>query len=330
MTQYVKCRFAADDKRKYTYHNDGDPVAPGDMVRVETKDGAKTVEVVAVGDEKPNFKTKPVLGKAEAERADEAANAPAEPQTEPDAPVRGLGDNAPPPYDPDALEAFQPKVQDFADAAGAWLDAGEIADEEQAGKLNDFIVGCRGLFRQIEDRRKADKQPHLDAGKAVDAAYKRLTDPLQRAADRVKPLLTAYAAKKAEAQERERQAAIEKARREAEEARKAAEAADSRHDVAGESEAAEALKAAEKAEREAERMKASGAISSATGGGRTAALRTYYRAEITGMKQAVLWALDNHAGEVEDMLLRLANAAKRHDSAVEIPGVHFHAEKKVA
>jgi hypothetical protein len=59
--QYVAVRFQPGQSRTYTYHNEGEPVAPGDWVKVETKDGWKQVEVVEIVDEKPPFATKPVI-----------------------------------------------------------------------------------------------------------------------------------------------------------------------------------------------------------------------------------------------------------------------------
>lgn len=67
--QYVACKFRPDDKRSYTYHNDGEPVAVGDEVKIagRSDDGWQRVYVAAVGDEMPSFETKPILGKIEPE-----------------------------------------------------------------------------------------------------------------------------------------------------------------------------------------------------------------------------------------------------------------------
>ena len=58
--QYVQVKFRDGDRRAYTYHNDGDPVKPGDKVVVETKHGKQTVTVDSVTDEAPRFATKPI------------------------------------------------------------------------------------------------------------------------------------------------------------------------------------------------------------------------------------------------------------------------------
>lgn len=67
--QYVACKFYPSDRRTYTYHNDGAPVAAGDEVKVgdARSDGWKKVTVVSVSDLQPPFPTKPILGKVEKE-----------------------------------------------------------------------------------------------------------------------------------------------------------------------------------------------------------------------------------------------------------------------
>lgn len=71
--QFVACKFHAEDARTYTYHNDGEPVAIGDEVKVaDTRsDGWKRVTVVSIADEAPSFPTKPILGKVEPDPSDD-------------------------------------------------------------------------------------------------------------------------------------------------------------------------------------------------------------------------------------------------------------------
>lgn len=64
--QFVACQFNPWDRRTYTYHNDGEPVAIGDRVAVETKDGEKLITVAAIVDTQPTFETKPIIRKVEA------------------------------------------------------------------------------------------------------------------------------------------------------------------------------------------------------------------------------------------------------------------------
>lgn len=61
---FVACKFRPEDKRTYTYEWEGDPLNPGDIVKVadNRSDGWKRVTVVSVSDEAPSFPCKPILG----------------------------------------------------------------------------------------------------------------------------------------------------------------------------------------------------------------------------------------------------------------------------
>ena len=63
--QFVKCTFKEGGTGGYTYQNDGEPLAVGDVVKVLDKsgDGHKRVWVTEIDLEKPRFDCKPVLGK---------------------------------------------------------------------------------------------------------------------------------------------------------------------------------------------------------------------------------------------------------------------------
>jgi hypothetical protein len=66
VTQFIEARFTHDAQRTYAYRNDGEPLEPGDFVKVEAKGGGwKTVEVARIRDDAPPFECKPVLEKAE-------------------------------------------------------------------------------------------------------------------------------------------------------------------------------------------------------------------------------------------------------------------------
>ena len=221
------------------------------------------------------------------------------------------------------------KVADFADAAGEWLDKGAIETEEAATKLNDFLAGCRGLWTKLDTQRSTEKKPHWDAGQAVDTLYKVPLATLKKAGEQVKPLLTAWAKKKSEIEAEAKRKAEEAAAAEQAAAQKFLDAAAARNDVAGEAEAEQAAKDADKAAAAAKRTPTTGRVASATGGGRTAALRTYYKARIDSPKMAVLWALKNHPAEVDSFLAKLAETYKRHNSSAEVDGVTFIKDERI-
>lgn len=63
--QYLTAKFAPGDKRAYTYHNDGEPVACGDLVLVPGRgDKPQTVTVHEVFVPAPEFATKAIIGRA--------------------------------------------------------------------------------------------------------------------------------------------------------------------------------------------------------------------------------------------------------------------------
>jgi hypothetical protein len=66
--QFIAVQFKVGPGRAYTYHNDGEPVAIGDIVRVTTRTGAEqSATVVGLEDDAPPFETKPIVGKYETE-----------------------------------------------------------------------------------------------------------------------------------------------------------------------------------------------------------------------------------------------------------------------
>lgn len=63
--QFVDVKFRKGDAKSWCYHNDGEPVAVGDIVKVPTRFGSgwQRAEVVALSISQPPFATKEILGK---------------------------------------------------------------------------------------------------------------------------------------------------------------------------------------------------------------------------------------------------------------------------
>lgn len=243
-----------------------------------------------------------------------------------------IGANNPPAYDQSVVEQLNEKAASFLDVAAEWISKGELNTENDAQLLNDFITGVKKNKTEAETARKAAKKPHDDAGKAVQAAFKPISEKLDAAVSKVSPLLTAFLQKK----EVKRQAEIARQRQEAEAARleaerKAAQAA-ARNDISGEIDAQAAQHAADTLAKEAAAAaKSKGAsISSATGGGRTASLRTTYSAEVDNVR-AVFMRYQSHPALIECMCA-LANAEIRSKGfdpkSMTIPGVKIVATQK--
>lgn len=69
--QYVAIKFRMNDRRSYTYHNDGERMMRGDRVKVPDRSGNgwSAGQVVDVHYAKPAFPTRALLGKIAEEPA---------------------------------------------------------------------------------------------------------------------------------------------------------------------------------------------------------------------------------------------------------------------
>lgn len=247
----------------------------------------------------------------------------------------GPGHNNPPedlPYDLAAFQPLEKRAREIADAGADWITLPKIETEEHSQQANDYLTQVRKIEKDVDAERRAQKKPHEDAGKAVDAAFKGLLDPLGKIAGPIKVKLLAYD------DEQRRVKAAEKIRQ-AEEARKAeAEAerlkaqAEARGDVFGQAEAeAKAKDAAKMAKAAAKPVKTQ--IKSATGGGRTMSARTSYVATIDNPNKAFAWFRDHerYGQALRDLMVRMAEAERRSAEGVnEIPGITFTEERTIA
>lgn len=220
--------------------------------------------------------------------------------------MAGIGHNTPP--GPIVPEAIITKVEDFTDAAGAWLDLSEIATKEQAEKATDFLNGARKTFKEIEAARKAAKKPHDDAARAVQEAFKPLLAKVELAANKVGDMQTKWLRAERDREEAERLQREADAKRVAEEAERKGREAEARNDIDGMVEADAAAQEAEKAAKSAAKP-VSARASSATGAGRTVSLRTTWFADVENINHAFVVYRDRP--EVREMLERLATADVR-------------------
>lgn len=187
------------------------------------------------------------------------------------------------------------------------LDAldGVTITADNAPNLRDVMARATALTKRMEAARKDQKQPHLDAGRAVDADYKPwLSDvaSLKNAAgDRLTPFLRA---------EQERQ------QREAEAARKLAE--QERGDTILEDRAKAKAAQASEAPR----------VNSASGLAKAASLRTFRYAKVTDAAKLVAHFADDFG--VIDAAEKAANAKIRAAKGrpLEIPGIEIIEEQK--
>ena len=231
-------------------------------------------------------------------------------------------------YDPDTHAELAAHVQVFCDAAGKWLDIKTIQTAEQSERLTDFVTGARGLCKRVEDSRKGAKKPWDDLSRQVQDAYSPLASKVKIIAEKMKLMQSDWLKREQARIAAEKREAEAKAREAREAAEKAAAEAEARNDISGQVEAEEALKAAQKAEKAAAKP-AKAQAGSATGAGRTMALRTVRTAEIVNVKAALLYWMNDPALLAE--LQRIANAAVRSGDITEdqaiLAGIKIKTEK---
>jgi len=241
------------------------------------------------------------------------------------------GHNGPPPYDPAEVERLTQEGVKFLEAAAQWLENGDLTSEEDAQRLNDFMNGVSARAKIAESARVKAKKPHDDAGVLVQKAFKPIIEKMGLAKTKVQPLLTKWL----QVKEAERQAEVrrqqEEARRAQEDANRLAAAAASRHDISGEVDAEAARKAADQAAKDAEKLsKAKSNVSSATGGGRTASLRTAIEVGVTNARVLFLRYQD-HPDMIEclrNLAAREARQASFNIETDEIPGAKITRTQK--
>jgi hypothetical protein len=212
----------------------------------------------------------------------------------PDNPRAVIGGNRPPPFDPAPLAEKEAQVVSFLDAAGEWLDLGEIETDVQAGYLNDFISGARGLAKQIEDWRVKAKAPHAEAAKAVDDAARPHADKLKKALDKALDMMGKYSGKKKRAAEEAARIERERLRAEQDEAERLRQAAIARNDISGEVDAERRIQDAKADARAVDKsVEDAGRARSASGAGRTISMVKIRSGEITNIRMAFMWVQDD-------------------------------------
>ncbi len=231
----------------------------------------------------------------------------------------------------EAYAEFEQRVAALMKAGDIWEKRDEL-DEAAAAKANDFLAGASKLASAADKAREAEKKPHLQAGRDVDAKWKKLTERIEKIKAIVKPKLAAYLQRK----EAERRAAAEEERKRAEEAARAAEAA--RMDAANAQSASARFEAEELAEEQAriaeaaadraEDLSSKARVASATGLANTKALRTVRRPEIVSLPQALAHYRDR--AEIAEAIKTIAAAELRHAPTIDgvkqvpsIPGIKW-------
>ena len=233
-----------------------------------------------------------------------------------------IGGNNP----PEPIDGFKTHIEDLLIEAQNFLDGSGVNSEAEADGVSRIIDELRKASKDADAERKAEKKPHDDAGKAVQAKWKPVLERAATAIDVAKKALTPWLEKlEAERLERER-IAREEAERAAEEARKAHAAAQA-DDLAAREAAEAKIKEAEEAEKAANKI--ASAKTHAKGGGRAIGLRTHWTATITDRRAALNHYVKTNPDAFVDLIQTLADRDAR-ANVHEVPGVLFKNEKVAA
>lgn len=212
------------------------------------------------------------------------------------------------------------EVENFLEtcAAATTVDV----DAERATFLRKLQKDEIALRKKIEATHKTEKEPHLEAGRAVDAKYKPLLTKINQAVEGVTKLLTKYMEAERERQRQAAEAARKAAEEEAARAAALAKQAEVEEDPF---EAFETTQAANTAQAEAASLARQAAapvkvnVASADGG-KAAGLRTVgWAVEVTDPSAFVA----HFAGRMEilDLAVKLAEReAKATNGQAKIPG----------
>ena len=216
-------------------------------------------------------------------------------------------------------------IEDFNDIyleATMWLDGEPVASEEYAAKVGLLKNKISAARKGLEDCHKAEKAPHLEAGRIVDDKYKPLIEQGKAAIKACGVALGPWLAE-LDRQKREKEAAAEEKRLEAV---RLADIARQEAKLAQDNLAAqEAVKLAEKAEKDAKikHLVARNDTAKITGQGRTIGMATSYEAVIVNSDML----RDYYCNEPEaiDLFRRLAqrdvSAGKRNIPGVDVKTV---------
>lgn len=197
-----------------------------------------------------------------------------------------------------------------------------ISTQDQADQCAVWSKRVAAIAKKATDLHKVEKQPHLDAGRAVDDKWRPLKEEPDTLSKKLKRHLDVFLLDQ-QRKERERQ---ESARIEEERLRREAEAAS--RAAAPDDEAAKAE--AERLQREAEQKAREAEARNASAGrtGAKVALRTFVNANVTDYYAAAKALLDANHREFKETIDQLANRAVR--AGVTLNGVERVEEQRAA
>lgn len=129
-------------------------------------------------------------------------------------------------------EILASDYEELAEKIAAALDEAralpaDVENDEHVEAVTRVVKRVRTLATYAEDRRKAEKEPHLQAGRDVDAFFKVFNEKLEKTKQILERRVTAYLAKKAAEERARREEEERKAREEMERKMREAQEAES-------------------------------------------------------------------------------------------------------
>lgn len=239
--------------------------------------------------------------------------------------VAGMGHNNPP--EPTPLEAARETISLLDMEASAWFDGAPIENQRQADDVARLIDAARKARQQFDNQRKAEKKPHDDAAKAVDATWKPVIADAERIVEIGKAAQTPWLIKQDEEKRATEALMRAEAARAAAEARRLAEEADGSLAAAKARDAA--IEEAKRAESVAHQASTDKAGAKGAGMTRAVTLRTTWRAEVQDRR-----ALLNHIAKAspDDLTVFVEEWAAKavRGGARDLPGVRVYEERAAA
>ena len=229
--------------------------------------------------------------------------------TDQDPPRAVMGDNAPPPFSETVRAASERITQDVLLRSDEMARRGEIKDAAHAEEVSDIVGALRAAFKAVDTSRAAEKKPHDDAGKAVQAAFSLFLNAMEKAANEQKAASAVWLKKEQTRLTAEKAAREAEARKLADEAFAAAALAAARGDAMGAARADQMQKDAAAEAKRAASISDRPKIDSATGAGRGLSLRTTRKARITNPNAVYMWFREHP--DLRATLQRLADEAVR-------------------
>lgn len=243
---------------------------------------------------------------------------------EPPAAEAVIGHNQP----TDPLDALRMEFEGEKELAEKFL-ASPIDSQDKADQAAVWSKRLASITKRATDLHRVEKQPHLDAGRAVDDKWRALKEEPDAMSKRLKRHLDAYLLEQ-QRKERERQEAArreeERLRREAEELARKVAASDQQSEAerrAAKEEAERLQRGAEAKAKEAEERNASAGRT-----GAKVALRTFVSARVTDYEAAAKALLAANHREFKETIDQLANRAVR--AGVTLAGVERVEEQRAA